>query len=75
MQSTITLSSAKELGRSLRFIRQARSLTLRDVALGAQLSPQYLAQVELAQRLGVSEEALCRLAKPLEIPEAVSRTF
>jgi transcriptional regulator with XRE-family HTH domain len=71
MQSTITETAAKELGRSLRFIRQARSLTLRDMAKGAQLSPQYIAQVELAQRLGVSEEALRRLAKPLGIPETV----
>lgn len=71
MQSTITESAAKKLGRSLRFIRQARSLTLRDMAKGAQLSPQYIAQVELAQRVGVSEEALRRFAKPLAIPEAV----
>lgn len=71
MQSTITETAAKELGRSLRFIRQARSLTLRDVARRAQLSPQYIAQVELAQRTGVSEEALRRLATPLGIPESV----
>lgn len=71
MQSTITEAAAKELGRSLRFIRQARSLTLRDMAKGAQLSPQYIAQVELAQRVGVSEEALRRFAKPLGIPESV----
>ena len=71
MQSTITEAAAKELGRSLRFIRQARSLTLRDMAKGAQLSPQYIAQVELAQRVGVSEEALRRFAGPLGIPEAM----
>jgi transcriptional regulator with XRE-family HTH domain len=71
MHSTITEAAAKELGRSLRFIRQARSLTLRDVSRGAELSPQYIAQVELAQKVGVSEEALRRLAKPLGIPESV----
>lgn len=71
MHSTITEGAARELGRSLRFIRQARSLTLRDVARGAGLSSQYLGQIELAQRLGISAEALMKLAKPLEVPESV----
>lgn len=71
MHSTITEGAARELGRSLRFIRQARSLTLRDLAKGSGLSPQYLGQVELAQRLGTSEEALRRLAAPLGVPEEV----
>jgi transcriptional regulator with XRE-family HTH domain len=71
MHSTVTEGAAKELGRSIRFIRQARSLTLRDVAKGAGLSAQYLGQIELAQRLGISEEAIQKLARPLGVPEAV----
>lgn len=71
MQSSITTAAARDLGRALRFIRTARSLTLRDVAKGAGLSPQYIAQVELAQRTGVSEEAIRRLARPLGVSETV----
>lgn len=46
-------------------------MTLRDVAKGSGLSPQYLGQIELAQRLGISEEALRRVAKPLGVSEDV----
>jgi|GEM_PF-2404366 len=69
----LTLGPAKELGRALRFIRQARSLTLRDVARSAQLSAQYVQNIERAQRLTVSEDAYLRLAGPLGIPESVVR--
>lgn len=69
MQSTITDAAARDLGRAIRFIRQARSLTLRDVSRSAGLSAQYIAQMELAQKTGVSEDAFRRLAKPLGIPE------
>lgn len=71
MQAVISDTAAKDLGKSLRFIRHARDLTLRDVAKGAELSPQYVQQIELAQRTNVSEEAYLRLAKPLGIPEAI----
>ena len=66
MHSTITEGAAKELGRSIRFIRQARALTLRDVAKGSGLSPQYLGQIELAQRLGISEARLAGLRAAFE---------
>jgi len=67
----VTSAAARELGRSLRFIRQARSLTLRDVARGSGLSAQYVAQVELAQRTRVSEEAIRRMSGPLGVGESV----
>lgn len=71
MQMTLTTEAAKDLGRALRFIRQARSLTLRDVARGAGLSAQYVQNIERAQRTTVSEEAYMRLARPLGLPESV----
>jgi len=71
MHSTISKGAAKDLGRSLRFIRQARSLTLRDVAKASGLSMQYIGQIELAQRLGISEEAIRRLARPLGLPDGM----
>ena len=71
MEPTVVSAAARELGRSLRFIRQARSLTLRDVARGSGLSAQYVAQVELAQRTNVSEEAIRRMAGPLGVGESV----
>lgn len=71
MEPAATSAAARELGRSLRFIRQARSLTLRDVAKGSGLSAQYIAQIELAQRTKVSEEAIRRLSGPLGVSESV----
>ena len=71
MQTNLTVNAAKELGRSIRFIRHARELTLRDVARGAQLSSQYVQNIERAQRTSVSQEAYMRLAGPLGIPEAI----
>lgn len=71
MQAVISEAAAKDLGRSLRFIRHARSLTLRDVAKGAHLSPQYVQNIELGQRTTVSAEAYLRLATPLGIPEGI----
>lgn len=71
MNVSISRTASRDLGRSLRFVRQARSLTLRDVATGANLSPQYVQNIELGQRTSVSEDAFLRLAKPLEVPEGV----
>lgn len=71
MHANLTPTAAKDLGRSIRFIRTARELTLRDIALVAELSPQYVQQIERGIRLNVSQEAYTRLAKPLGIPEAV----
>lgn len=71
MHTTISKGAAKDLGRTLRFIRQARSLTLRDVAKGSGLSMQYIGQIELAQRLGISEEAIQKLARPLGLSNGI----
>lgn len=73
MVSTLSPSAAKELGRTLRFVRTARELTLRDVANGAGLSPQYVYNIERGQRVNVAEDAYLRLGTPLAVPEEVLR--
>jgi transcriptional regulator with XRE-family HTH domain len=71
MQPALTTTAAKELGRSLRFFRHARSLTLRDVARSAGLSSQYVQNIERGERGTVSEGAYTRFAKALAIPDEV----
>jgi transcriptional regulator with XRE-family HTH domain len=71
MQVALTPAAAKELGRGLRFVRHARTLTLRDVAKRANLSPQYVQNIERGERTTVSEDAYTRLAAALEVPENV----
>lgn len=65
----LTGSAAKELGRALRFIRQARGLSLRDVAALAPMSPQYLQNIERGERTGASPEVYHRLQRVYELPE------
>lgn len=71
MHATLTIASAKELGRALRFFRNVRSLTLRDVGRSASLSPQYVQNIERGERITVSEDAYMRFAKALSIPDSV----
>lgn len=71
MQVALTPAAAKELGRGLRFVRHAREQTLRDVAKRAQLSPQYIQNIERGERTTVSEDAYGRLAGALEVPSDV----
>jgi transcriptional regulator with XRE-family HTH domain len=71
MQASLTPTAAKELGRSLRFVRHARNLTLRDIARSASLSPQYVQNIERGERGTVSEDAYIRFAKALAIPEEI----
>lgn len=73
MNVVLTQSAAKEIGRALRFMRHGRTLTLRDVARRAGLSAQYVQNIERGERTNVSEDAYTRLARGLEIEEAVLR--
>lgn len=70
MQATLTVTAAKELGRDLRFIRTSQSLTLRDAAKGASLSPQYVQNIERGERVTVSEDAYVRLGRAIGMPDA-----
>ena len=71
MQATLTTQAAKELGRAVRFVRHARSMTLRDVARKSGLSPQYVQNIERGERANVSEDAYVRFGKALELPPDV----
>lgn len=72
-RSALTRDAAADMGRTLRWIRHARELTLRDVAKAAGLSVPYVQNIERAERLGVSEEALARLAKGYGIDASITR--
>jgi transcriptional regulator with XRE-family HTH domain len=71
MQPALTPTAAKELGRSLRFFRHARNLTLRDIARSAALSAQYVQNIERGERGTVSESAYSRVATALGIPDEI----
>jgi transcriptional regulator with XRE-family HTH domain len=66
--STLTPSASKELGRALRFIRQAKGMSLRDVGRYAPMSPQYLQNVERGERLNVSTEVYEKLGHVYGLP-------
>lgn len=67
--AALTNSAAKELGRALRFIRQARGLSLREVAKSAPMSPQYLQNIERGERTAASLDVYGRLQRVYELPE------
>lgn len=71
MNIVLNEGAAKELGRALRLIRNTRQITLRDVARKADLSPQYINNIERGERRTVSEDAYSRLAAALDAPPAV----
>ncbi len=68
MPDRLTPTAAKELGRALRFVRHARSLTLRDVARSSGLAPQYVQNIERGERGNVSEDAYTRAGEALALP-------
>jgi transcriptional regulator with XRE-family HTH domain len=67
----LTPTAAKDLGKGLRFLRHAQNLTLRDVAKRAELSAQYVQNIERGERANASEEAFGKLARGYEVPKAV----
>lgn len=71
MHIVLTAGAAKDLGRALRLIRHTRQVTLRDAAATAQLSPQYINNIERGERQTVSREAFSNLAKALGGPPEV----
>lgn len=67
----LTATAAKEIGRSLRFVRHARNLTLRDVARSSGLAAQYVQNIERGERGNVSEAAYERVGGALSLPPAM----
>lgn len=64
----LTPTASRELGRSFRFLRHARELTLRDVAKRSGMSPQYIQNIERGERLNASPEAYEKLASGYAVP-------
>ena len=60
--------SPRQLGRTLRALRDDRGLTQRDLAKRATVTPGYIAQLEQAVRKNPSLTILKRLAKALGVP-------
>lgn len=71
MDQGLTPAAAKELGRTYRFIRQARELTLREAAKASGMSTQYVMNIELGQRPNVSEPFLRKLGRGYGLPTTV----
>lgn len=67
----LTENAAKEMGQGLRFLRHIRNLVLHDIARRAGMSLPYASNIELGDRLNVSEEAYEKLARGYEIPPVV----
>lgn len=75
MNTALTPAAAKELGRSLRFLRHARDLTMHDIAVSSGLSVGYIQNIEGGARNNASEESFWKLAKGYKITEDVMRDF
>lgn len=71
MTTALTPDASRDLGRSLRFLRHAKNLTLRDVAKVAGLSAQYVQNIERGERSSASEDAFERLARGYGIEQSI----
>jgi len=61
--------SSKKLSRMIRELREAKGhMTQRDLARRAQVTPGYIAQLEMGQKKNPSLLVLRRLAKALKVP-------
>ena len=58
-----------EFGRALRFIRDARRLTLRQASKASGISYQYLHNIEEGTRTGYSDELVQQLQKAYRLPD------
>lgn len=61
MDSGLTPAAAQELGRTYRFVRQAREMTLREASKASGMSMQYVMNIEQGSRTNVSEPFLRKL--------------
>jgi transcriptional regulator with XRE-family HTH domain len=60
--------SPKRLSRVIQTLREAKGLTQRALAERADVTPAYVAQLEMGTRKNPSLEVLRRLAKALGVP-------
>ena len=66
---TLTVTEAKEFGRALRFIRDARRMPLREVSQATEISYQYLHNIEAGDRTGFSDELVLGLQRAYRLPD------
>jgi transcriptional regulator with XRE-family HTH domain len=71
----LTTAEAREFGRALRFIRDARRMSLREVreatttATETGISFQYLHNIEEGSRTGYSDDLVLRLQRAYRLPD------
>ncbi len=66
---TLTSTEAREVGRALRFIRNARQMTLREVNKATGISYQYLHNIEEGERTGFSDDLAQQLQRAYMLPD------
>ncbi len=66
---TLTQAEAKEFGRALRFIRDARRMPLREVSSTTEISYQYLHNIEAGDRTGFSDDLVVKLQRAYRLPD------
>ena len=66
--STLSQPEAREFGRALRFIRDARRMPLREVSKATEISYQYLHNIEEGSRTGFSDDIVVRLQRAYRFP-------
>lgn len=69
----LTPGVAKDFGRTIRFLRHGRERTLADVAVRSGVSIGYLQNIESGVRRSVVTDAYLRIAKGLDLEEAIMR--
>jgi transcriptional regulator with XRE-family HTH domain len=67
--TTLTKTEAAEFGRALRFIRDARRMTLREASKAIAISYQYLHNIEEGTRTGYSNELVQQFQRAYRLPD------
>ena len=67
--TTLSQSEANEFGRALRFIRDARRMTLREASKASTISYQYLHNIEEGTRTGYSDRLVQQLQRAYRLPD------
>ena len=66
---TLSQPEAREFGRALRFIRDARGMPLREVSKATDISYQNLHNIEEGSRTGFSGDTIGRLQRLYRLPD------
>jgi len=72
---TLTQAEAREFGRALRFIRDARRMPLRAVSLETGISYQYLHNIEVGTRVNKETGAVTPVDPSPDILEKLQRAY